>query len=399
MSASPVLRQFARYGIAVLSVGIAVLLRLLLTDLVGRESPFLLCLIAVAVTAWYAGVGPALLATALGTIENAADAARHSIRPGPVDEILSVALFAMVACALALIANARRVSERARDESLAKERDAREDLEAALKSLAASEERYRLVAAVTNDALWDYDVQRGRVVWSDGLRRVFGYKPEQVRDHLQWWIDRLHADDRDRVVRSFELALGGNGSSWSEQYRFRTAGGSYANVVDRAHILRDGPGHPLRVVGSMLDITPVTEAQRALRKNQLFLRRMIRAVPSLIVLLDPAGRIELFNRAAERLTGYRRRDVAGRSLAELLLPPKEAARFRAHVADPLAPTAREPLRTAIRTRDGHTRVLEWHFAPLQQETGSDLPHVMATGIDVTERAEAEGTLHFERAHS
>ena len=181
MPASPVLRQFYRYGLAVLSIGIAVLFRLLLTDVVGRESPFLLCLVAVAVTAWYAGVGPALLATAMGTIENAADAARHSIRPGPVDEILSVLLFAVVACALAMIANARRVSERARDESLAKERDARADLEAALNSLAASEERFRLAAAVTNDALWDYDVRRGRVVWSDGLRRVFGYKPDQVR--------------------------------------------------------------------------------------------------------------------------------------------------------------------------------------------------------------------------
>jgi PAS domain S-box-containing protein len=201
------------------------------------------------------------------------------------------------------------------------------------------------------------------------------------------------------VARSFELALGGNAASWSEQYRFRAADGSYANVVDRAHILRDGPGHPLRVVGSMLDITPLTEAQRALRKNQLFLRRMIRAVPSLLVLLDPAGRIELFNRAAERLTGYRRRDVVGRSLAELLLPPEEAVRYRAHLADPLAPTAREPLQATLRTRDGHTRVVEWHFTPLQQDAGSDLPHLMVTGIDVTERAEAEGTGHFERTFS
>jgi PAS domain S-box-containing protein len=399
MPASPVLRHVARYGIAVLSIAVAVLLRVLLTDLVGRESPFLLCLIAVAVTAWYAGFGPALLATALGTLENAADAARHSIRSGPIDEVLSVALFAVVACALALIANARRLSERARDESLAKERDARRDLEGALSSLAASEERYRLVAAVTNDALWDYDVRRGRIAWSDGVRRVFGYKPEQVREHLQWWSDRIHPDDRDRVTRSFEMALGGDAVSWSEQYRFRAAGGSYATVVDRAHVLRDGVGHALRVVGSMLDITAVTEAQRALRKNQLFLRRLIRAVPSLIVLLDPAGRVVLFNRAAEHLTGFRRRDVVGRFLSELLIMPQDAARFRGHLVDPLAPTVRQPLRTAIRTRDGHAREVEWHFAPLQQDAGPDLPHLMVTGVDVTDRAEPEAELRAERAFS
>jgi PAS domain S-box-containing protein len=380
----PVLRHLARYTVAVASIAIAVLLRFLLTDLIGRESPFLLCLIAVAVTAWYAGVGPAVLATSLGMIVTGADATRHSIRPGPLDEIVSVTLFGVVACALALIANARRLSERARDESLAKERQARADLEAALESLAASEERYRLVSAVSNDALWDYDVRRDRILRADGMHRVFGYKIEHVGDRLGWWLDRVHPDDRDRISRSFELALASDTSAWSEQYRFRAADGSYSTVADRAQIVRHGAGHPLRVVGSMLDITRLTQAQRALRQSQTFLRRLIRSVPSPVVLLDPAGHITLFNRAAEQLTGFRRRDAIGRSLPDLILPPEEASRYAGHLADPLAPSAREPLLTAIRTRDGESRAVEWRIAPLP-EAGSDLPYLMCVGLDVTHR--------------
>jgi PAS domain S-box-containing protein len=380
------LRHAARYGLAVASIAIAVLARLLLTDLVGRESPFLLCLIAVAVTAWYTGVGPAVLATLLGMLVTGADAGRHSVRPGPIDEIVSVSLFGVVACGLALIANARRLSERARDESLVNERQARADLQAALDSLAASEERYRLVSAVSNDALWDYDVRRDRILRADGMHRVFGYKIEHVGHTLPWWLDRIHPDDRDRVARSFELALASDAAVWSEQYRFRAADGSYATVEDRAQIVRHGAGHPLRVIGSMLDITKLTQAQRALRQSQTFLRRLIRSVPSPVVLLDPAGRIAVFNRAAEHLTGFRRRDAIGRALPDLLLPPHEASRYAGHLADPLAPSAREPLLTTIRTRDGDARAVEWRIAPLP-EAGSDLPYLMCVGLDVSDRFE------------
>lgn len=384
MSVPPALRHAARYGMAVASIAAAVLLRLLLSGLIGRESPFLLCLIAVAVTAWYAGVGPAVLATLLGMLVTGADAARHSIRAGPVDELISVSLFGVVAFALASIANARRVSERARDESLVNEREARADLQSALDSLAASEERYRLVSTVTNDALWDYDVRRGRVVRAEGMNRVFGYKPEHVGNGLQWWLDRVHPDDRDRVTRSFELALASDAAVWSQQYRFRAADGSYATVEDRAQVVRHAAGHPLRVIGSMLDITKLTQAQRALRRSQTFLRRLIRSVPSPVVLLDPAGRITLFNRAAEQLTGFRRRDAIGRPLPDLVLPPEEASRYAGHLADPLAPSAREPLLTAIRTKEGDARAVEWRIAPLP-EAGSDLPYMMCVGVDVTHR--------------
>jgi PAS domain S-box-containing protein len=393
----PVLRHAARYGLAVASIAIAVLTRLLLTDLIGRESPFLLCLIAVAVTAWYAGVGPAVLATLLGMFVTGADATRHSVRPGPIDEVLSVSLFGVVACGLALIANARRLSERARDESLVSERRTRTDLQTALDSLAASEERYRLVSAVSNDALWDYDVRRGRILRADGMHRVFGYKVEHVGDRLPWWLDRIHPDDRDRVARSFELALASDAAAWSDQYRFRAADGSYATVADRARIVRQDAGHPLRVVGSMLDITKLTQAQRALRQGQAFLRRMIRSIPSPVVLLDPGGRITLFNRAAEHLTGFRRREAIGRTLPELLLPPAEASRYAGHLADPLAPSARDPLLTAIRTKDGGARAVEWRVAPLP-EAGSDLPYLMCVGLDITERSDDAVAMEISAAH-
>jgi PAS domain S-box-containing protein len=379
----------ARYLLAVVSIGAAVVLRWVLSGLTGRESPFLLCLIAVAVTAWYGGVGAALLAAGLGMVETAFYSARHSIRPGPVDEVLAVSFFAIVACAIAFLADAWRRSERARAALLVKEREAREAQAKTLDLLAASEERYQLVATVTNDALWDYDVRRGRVMRVAGMRRVFGYKPEHVGEHLRWWADRIHPDDRDRVMRSLELALYSDAAAWSEQYRFLAGDGSYASVVDRAHIVRHASGHPLRAVGSMLDVTALTQAQRALREGQNFLHRLIRALPALIVLTDSSGRIVLFNRVAEELTGYRRRQAIGRRLAEFLLTPESAERFLRQTADPLSPEVRRPLETRVVTRGGQERVIEWRFAPLA-DGRSEMPYLLGTGVEVGEGAAVGG---------
>ena len=63
-SFSPVLR----YVVAVLIFALALVLKLLLNPLVGEDAPFLLFFTAVMVSAWYGGLGPGLLATALGTL-------------------------------------------------------------------------------------------------------------------------------------------------------------------------------------------------------------------------------------------------------------------------------------------------------------------------------------------
>lgn len=131
-----------------------------------------------------------------------------------------------------------------------------------------SEERYRLVAQTVQDAIWDFDVVTGRTACSDALLRVFGYPPRVVAemDGLTWWTATVHPEDRPRVVQSFQTALHAGEHHWVEEYRFRRADGAYAHVMDRAVIVRDETGTPVRVVGAMLDVSERQEALRALEE-------------------------------------------------------------------------------------------------------------------------------------
>ena len=64
--------------------------------------------------------------------------------------------------------------------------------------LRESEERFRLAAKATRDAIWDWDLRTDAVWRSEGFQTLFGYAAEDVVSDVQWWADRIHPDDRER---------------------------------------------------------------------------------------------------------------------------------------------------------------------------------------------------------
>jgi PAS domain S-box-containing protein len=131
--------------------------------------------------------------------------------------------------------------------------------------LRESADRLSLLELATHDVLWDWDLANGTLKWNEMVARRFRYTPEEVRTTPDWHIERIHADDRERVVRSLERATHGVDSAWSDEYRLRRGDGTYATVLDRAHIVRDARGEPVRMVGVILDISELKSSEDAQR--------------------------------------------------------------------------------------------------------------------------------------
>lgn len=130
-------------------------------------------------------------------------------------------------------------------------------------SLRESEERLRLASLATNEAIWDWNVASDQVVWNRNVATLFGWSEAAERPHPSaWWVERVHPEDRTRVVDHFFASVGDPlAVSWTDEYRFRKSDGSHAYVLDRAFAIRDASGKAVRMLGTMLDITELKEAQ------------------------------------------------------------------------------------------------------------------------------------------
>jgi PAS domain S-box-containing protein len=138
----------------------------------------------------------------------------------------------------------------------------RRSIEQASDAVRRAHERYALVARATNDVIWDWDAEQATIVWNDALRAMFGYEPDQIDNRLQWWDSHLHPDDRERVVAGINSIIEQGGSSWTDEYRFERADGTFTEVLDRGYIARSEDGTPVRMIGAMLDVTERKRAER-----------------------------------------------------------------------------------------------------------------------------------------
>jgi PAS domain S-box-containing protein len=148
------------------------------------------------------------------------------------------------------------------------EQIARGTAERLVRALRESQDRFQFVARATNDAVWDWDLVSDALWWNEGVNTLFGYTPEQVGPDITWWYEMIHPDDRDRVKRDINAAVERGAESWSAEYRYRRADGTYAYVYDRGYVLHDGDGRPTRMIGAMMDITQRFELEEELRQAQ-----------------------------------------------------------------------------------------------------------------------------------
>ena len=143
--------------------------------------------------------------------------------------------------------------------------------------LLASTERHRTLARATNDAIWDWDLASNRVWWNEGLTTLFGYAIQPAVAEPAWWVARIHPEERAAVEARFFAVVHGLELTWESEYRFLRADGTYADVFDRGHVLRDEHGMAHRIIGAMMDISRQKRAEGLLRELNRDLEQRVEA--------------------------------------------------------------------------------------------------------------------------
>jgi two-component system CheB/CheR fusion protein len=169
--------------------------------------------------------------------------------------------------------------------------------------LTESEERLRLVAKATNDAVYDWDLTSGTEWWSEGLETQFGHKASDAIINPGFWEDSIHPEDQKAIQQSLQRAVNSGIGHWAAEYRFKRLDGSYAYVLDRASILHDENGVPYRMLGSMLDVTAVRNARLEADRKETEYLGLADAMPHIVWAARPDGVIDFYNKRWYDFTG------------------------------------------------------------------------------------------------
>ena len=136
---------------------------------------------------------------------------------------------------------------------------------AAAEALRRSEQRYALVVRGAQVGIWDFDLLTGELYWSPHLKELSGLGEEAPTPNLQAWRDLIHPEDSRRV----DLALRDHirrRVPYSVEYRMQVPGLGWRWFHSRGQALWDSAGRPLRMAGSVADVTDRKAAEGELMR-------------------------------------------------------------------------------------------------------------------------------------
>ncbi len=299
-----------RYGIAILSVAVAAVVRFEFDWLVAGPTHYLLFVAAVLVAGHLGGAGPAILATGL-SIALAPFLGKASLYD-PV-RVTELAMFIAVSGIVIWLA---RLAARLRRDSLAKEDRA---ILRAAEATQVSDELNLLIDSASDYAIYMLDPEGRVTLWNKGAERLKGWtEAEVVGQHMALFyppravVAGKPEGDLDRART--------NGLLKEEDWRLRKDGSQFLADVTLTP-LRDKAGE-LRGFGKVIrDVTDQRAADRQLVASAAQMRSVLSTVPDAMVVIDARGKILSFSAAAERLFGYSEREIFGSNVSSLMPSP------------------------------------------------------------------------------
>ncbi|SKA15126.1 hybrid sensor histidine kinase/response regulator [Sediminibacterium ginsengisoli] len=262
-------------------------------------------------------------------------------------------------------------------------------------TLLESNERYRFAIRATTDVIWDWNMDTNELYWgAETMNAMFGYILPDSITPIGFWEDRIHPEDKERVLRSIYAAIHDETQTqWREEYRFRKADGTYAYIQDKGYMLYKG-ATVTRMIGAMQDITERKLAEIKLRNSEERFRNLFFDNPMAIYIWDVhTMRIHEVNGTAEKEYGYSREEFLNMTVLDIR-PPEEV-----HMIMEYARRAKMGIENRLegiwrhRKKNGELMYMEI-FAHQIEFNGGQV--IMTIANNVTEKVKLEKKLQEER---
>lgn len=233
-----------------------------------------------------------------------------------------------------------------------------------------------------SDTLW----------WSDEVYRLFGLAPGDMQPSYETFLGFVAPEDRSRVTQAVDAALAGE-ADYSIVHKIVLPGGDVRVVHEQGEVTFDDAGNPVRMDGTILDITDLQRAEENAKRAEVRVQQLLDIAPEAVITVGADMAIQLYNKSAEKIFGYAPENVIGRPL-EMLMPARFHAEHRNHVRtfERSGDTARrmDKRREVVGVREDGT---EFPAAASVSQLALDGEKIFTVVLqDISERKKAERTL-------
>ena len=269
-------------------------------------------------------------------------------------------------------------------------------------ALIASEDRFQLVVRASNDAIWDLDLITEDLWWNENFAKMFGYLPEDIEPGMASWNNRVHPDDQARVLSSMQTVLDSGGQTWAAEYRMRRSDETYAHVLDRGYVVHDERGKPVRMIGSIMDLSERMRAEQALEQLQRQHELILNCAGEGIYGINQDGITTFVNPAAARMLGYEVSELLNRPLGIVLLRPGQDLEPNCFTEELLIVA---PLKSGLThqvpedifwRKDGTSFPVEYISTPIKE--GNEIVGAVIIFRDIIERKAQTAALKYQATH-
>ena len=265
------------------------------------------------------------------------------------------------------------------------------------------EEQLRQALSAARVGIWDWNAVTGAVTWSEQVDRLLSLPVGSLSGRPTDLSEVVHPGDLPRVREALATALAQR-AHLDVEYRIELAGARGRWLSCKGDVLCDETGTPVRITGTVMDITERKVAEQELRRQALIFESLCEGV----VVTDRAGRIIDWNASAEKMFGRGKAEALGQTLFSLLHPGAEDKR----TGEVLAALERDGRWTGemdFKRADGTQSYCESVVAPLRDAEGRTIAHIMVhrdtterrllqTRLQMADRLASVGTLGAGVAH-
>lgn len=243
-------------------------------------------------------------------------------------------------------------------------------------------QRFEMIASATNDALFELDFISGKnwhnKVSYDNLNSLG--ENLSAEENKLLWRSKLHPDDSDRIIKSIQACYTGNSNSWSDEFRFLRADGTYGSFYERALIVRDDQGKMTRFIGSMLDVTDLKKAEEELKNANKKMEAIIDAIPDLMLEVGLDGTIYNYHSHLKDSFMESTDRFIGKKISEIL--PPDAANLAFSAIHEAAENGFSTGRQYTLEKKNELRWYELSIAPMKETVDNEI-HFICLSRDIT----------------